>query len=515
MGLTIRNGLMTGPLGAAGTYMLTPVPYEPMPDGDTPPPRAQRGTDAVGDAYGGGILCENASSPTFLNCVITNCVVTGAWGGDGTMGLSGEFSYIHPSDLGNVHTTNDGQWGGHGGAGIGRGYGGAFACRSGSCPIIRNCTIKDNTARGGCGGTGGDGGYPDGGEESEGGSGGTAVGDGIGGGIYCDGESTPIIKNCTFSNNIATTGLPGDGGLSSVYYYTNPLIAATLAGYAGYSIPFGGIAGGAAYFADNTDPNFTNCTFIGNKAREAYMDYGYTIYSYYAHRVYQEGIYVNTFGGALYAEPNSTVTLTNCDFTENLGGAVLVKSDCIVDFNDCLFKDNQSTNRLSYYGYSYGYYPYGYYPYSYYPYIYYPYSYYPYSYYPYSYMYGYPYYDPNGPGFPAIDAGGGAIYIGPDCNGVNLRNCEFHGNSSYYDGGAIDVESDASIAYCSFGGNIAGNDGGAIDGSRQDSNDPNITTTLTFNFASCSFVGNQATQGMDGWGGALYLIDFVGTLSDC
>ncbi|MHC4543549.1 MAG: right-handed parallel beta-helix repeat-containing protein, partial [Planctomycetota bacterium] len=519
MGLTIRNGFMTGPLGAPGLYSLTPEPYEPVPGDDPPPPRAERGHDAVGDSYGGGILCENASSPTFLNCVITDCVVTGAWGGDGALGLSGGFFYLPPLST-DIQDTPDGQWGGHGGTGIGRGYGGAIACRSGSRPIIRNCTIENNTARGGCGGTGAEGGFPgDGGDESEGGYGGTAIGDGIGGGIYCDGDSTPIITNCIFSNNIATTGLPGDGGVGSVYAYENPLIAALAAGYAGYSIPFGGIAGGAAYFADSTDPNFTNCTFTGNKAREAYMDFDLVYYYYYGHRVFQEGIYVNTFGGALYAEPNSTVTLTNCDFTENLGGAVLVKSDCIVDFNNCLFKDNESTNRISNYGYPFIGYPFIGYPFIGSPFIGTPFIGssigYPFGYYPYSYLFGYAYYDPNGPGFPPIDAGGGAVYIGPDCNAVNIRYCEFQGNSTYYDGGAIDVESNANIAYSSFGGNISGNNGGAIDGSYQDSNDPNITSTLTFNFASCSFVGNQASQGLDGLGGALYLMDFVGTLNDC
>ena len=116
----------------------------------------------------------------------------------------------------------DGQWGGSGGDGSGNGYGGAIACLGGSSPIISDCTISNNFARGGCGGDGGNGG--DGastgmpptyqGNESFGGDAGISIGDGIGGGIYCENGSSPIITNCTFSNNIATTGARAAGGLA-------------------------------------------------------------------------------------------------------------------------------------------------------------------------------------------------------------------------------------------------------------------------------------------------------------
>jgi hypothetical protein len=270
-GFTIRNGFMTGPIGLPGrSYTLTPIPYEPLPDTDPPVPRAERGDDAIGDGYGGAILCENASSPTIINCVITKNVVTGAYGGDGADGEWGPFSFLPPDpNITNIETTDDGQYGGHGGTGMGRGYGGAIACLSGSNPIINKCIIKDNIARGGGGGDGGDGGEGyDGGLESGGGNGGDAIGDGIGGGIYCDGNSTPIIKKCSFINNSATTGLPGNGGYIGEGAARDPVAGE---GYHGYPIPFGGIAGGAAYYAENTDPNFTNCTFIDNKAYEGYM----------------------------------------------------------------------------------------------------------------------------------------------------------------------------------------------------------------------------------------------------
>jgi hypothetical protein len=38
------------------------------------------------------------------------------------------------------------------------------------------------------------------------------MGDGIGGGIYAENGSSPIITSCIFSNNIATTGARAAGG---------------------------------------------------------------------------------------------------------------------------------------------------------------------------------------------------------------------------------------------------------------------------------------------------------------
>ena len=46
------------------------------------------GQSVTGIGYGGAILCENGSSPTFSKCVIENCTVIGAWGGDGLSGYA-------------------------------------------------------------------------------------------------------------------------------------------------------------------------------------------------------------------------------------------------------------------------------------------------------------------------------------------------------------------------------------------------------------------------------------------
>ena len=87
------------------------------PNDDTPPSRMDSGTDAEGYGYGGAILCENASSPTFKNVVIEDCYVTAGPAGHGVDG-----SEIQEGD------DTDGYWGGHGGDASGISYGGAVAC---------------------------------------------------------------------------------------------------------------------------------------------------------------------------------------------------------------------------------------------------------------------------------------------------------------------------------------------------------------------------------------------------
>jgi len=399
IGFTIKNGYINGGNGTAGIpYMLTPDPYdfEPTPpanfDPNRTPPRAERGGDFEGNGYGGAILCENGSSPTIENCVITNCTVTGAHGGDGADGeydpqlldIPGEWSYIAPTDPdGEVQTSNDGRFGGFGGAGIGNGYGGAIACLSRSCPTIINCTISDNTALGGMGGDGGDGGSTASGAASGGGSGGYAYGDGIGGGLYSDSQSCPTVIDCNFVNNIVTTGIPGQGGARGPGGDNDLAFAGSVGpimtsgddpfGF-GFGDPSpGGIAGGAAYFDDNSDANFTDCTFSENQA--FFVDDG---------DPFTGNVNIYTVGGALFSAMNNSVILENCEFTGNLAGAVYCSSGCTLDVNDCSFQENTEV----------------------------------------------------------LD--GGAIYIGQRVN-VNIRNSGFSCNSVYRDGGSIRSESNADF----------------------------------------------------------------------
>ncbi|HEW78577.1 MAG TPA: hypothetical protein ENH34_01225, partial [Phycisphaerales bacterium] len=334
LGFTIKNGYARGPRGEDGD-----VDDDVSIDPDDPNfVRANSGADANApgdDGYGGAILCEGAS-PTIKYCVITNSTVTGGQGGDGDEGLKGPWQGTDP----NKSPYDDGQWGGYGGKGEGNGYGGAIACIDGSSPIISYCIITDNIARGGVGGDGGQGGEATGseaagwdGRESGGGDGGEGKGDGFGGGIYAENGSSPVITNCTFSNNIATEGLGGVAGARGQgNVYADP--PSPLDGEPGWSDPSGSIdiAGGAAWYGSNSNSVFTNCTFTGNRA-------------YYDIDPNNIGFIVYTVGGVLYSEADNTITLDTCEFTGNLGGAVYGGTGCDLDVDNSSFQDNSDTAR--------------------------------------------------------------------------------------------------------------------------------------------------------------------------
>jgi hypothetical protein len=355
----------------------------------------------------------------------------------------------------------NGQWGGDGGDGQGNGYGGAIACLGGSSPIISDCNISNNIARGACGGAGGAGGNAvsspanasppnyNGGNESFGGDAGNSTGDGMGGGIYCENLSAPTIVNCTFSNNIATTGARAVGGVAG----QGIAIPDTLGGPAtdgadGLVFSMGGIAGGAAYYSHPSTANFINCMFTSNKAYEAYVFYDPSFAF-----ILGEDISAYTVGGALYSDTSNVVTLNTCDFINNMGGAVYCASGCTVNINNssnpnhkCLF----TTNSV-----------------------------------------------PNG--------SGGAVHIGPS-GSATIQNCIFGGNSAGNDGGALKCESGIRLTSCSFGSNTAENGyGGAVDVYT-----PGAIVPLMIDANNCSFSRNQAL-----FGGGFSSERFTGTFSNC
>lgn len=483
MGFTIRNGYARGPKGKDGTYRASPpVPnglcrWGPMgppgwscdPEDVNGPPRAEPGRYGGGDGYGGAILCGGGSSPTIKYCVIENCTVTGAEGGRGADGVDAPWSYIELSayfdpDLGQIDLCGDpceeatpvdmetGQCGGYGGDGEGNGFGAAIACIGSSSPIIADCVFRNNIARGGVGGDGGNGGWATtedfgqtwDGDESSGGSAGWGLGDGQGGVIYAKDGSSPVIANCTFEDNTAAMGLGGEGGTRGPGNDADPRAEAGMDGIAETD---GYISGGVAYFHDSTGTSFTNCTFTNNRAFE--VSFWYQYYEVFWGLPGYGGLPENRFtmGGAMFFLGNNNVNLNNCDFIDNIGGALYFGNGCnIVIHNSydpdrmCLFSGNS---------------------------------------------------DPNDGGDLDTDNGvdfgtGGAIYIGSNCT-VDLRGCTFGGNSAANDGGAIKCKSSATLTDCSFGNNVAGGFGGAMDVYRG--------TLLTLDFNSCSFVSNEAKYG--------------------
>jgi len=447
-GFTIRNGYQRGPQAAAGRpFMLTPEPYEPINNDDNPPPRAERGRNAQGVAYGGGILCTNASSPRFVNCIIHDCMVTGGQGGDGAPGNTTapppnwQYLYILPDST--VTDISDGQWGGHGGAGSGTGYGGAIACLEDSQPSFINCVIKDNDAFGGRGGQGGDGGYSTGSAESYGGNGGDAFGFGVGGGVYADGTSSPVFNDCQFINNVATSALPGKGGL--VGPGASVLDPRASNGLRGTMFSEELPVGGAAYYdAGNSLARFDDCVFSENKAWETHYTMsgivGGLVSIYWNINFYDADLksHVDTAGGAIYCASGAAVDLDNCRFENHAGGAIYLQEECSLDVNDCHFVGNElsglhdpeypgrdSYEELYFFNGSY-----------------------------FSFFSGF--------SFQQTAFLGAGLYVGPDCYDVRIRNTEFLDNKSMENGGAIHLSSNAELEDCRFAGNKAFNYGGAI-----------------------------------------------------
>jgi predicted outer membrane repeat protein len=261
-------------------------------------------------------------------------------------------------------------------------------------------------------------------------------------------------------------------------------------------------------YNDSGSPTVTNCTFYRNTS--------WTIYAYSCpENTYDTGIpdfdfsfdlmgiFMRDTSGAGIYNFNSSMTLRNCTFEENIsfgadsssagGGIHNINSDVVLI--NCIFKTNVATGfdnhywggaidnsdsnltlegcsfieNLAYYG------------------------------------------------------GGGALTLG-SATSVTLTNCTFIGNAAE-DGGAICGLGQATLTNCSFHENVATFDGGAI---YSGSGKPTLVNcTFSNNSAdkgggmynqhgsptltNCTFTENPATQD----GGGIYNIDSSPTLTNC
>ncbi|MHC4695304.1 MAG: S8 family serine peptidase [Planctomycetota bacterium] len=154
---------------------------------------------------GGGILCENRSSPTIANCIITQNVVDSRGGGIKCRARS------NPKIDNCVISEN-----------VGR-EGGGVHCYAGT-PTISNCKFFGN------------------------------ITDYTGGAIVCSGAD-PMIVNCEFTGNIATSG----GAIYCMQMSARPTIAnCTFIGNRGRG------GAGAILCTLGASPTIVNSTFAGN-----------------------------------------------------------------------------------------------------------------------------------------------------------------------------------------------------------------------------------------------------------
>jgi len=130
-------------------------------------------------------------------------------------------------------------------------------------------------------------------------------------------SSSPLVRNCTFSNNTAIVG----GGISN-FYAASSVINCVFRDNSAHS------GGGISNFFDS--PLVANCTFYGNSA---------------------------IYGGGIY-NTNGTPILTNCTLSDNSsannGGGILNENapatitNCIVWGNDTGISDLISTSNVTY-----------------------------------------------------------------------------------------------------------------------------------------------------------------------
>ena len=189
-------------------------------------------------------------------------------------------------------------------------YGGGIYCDS-SSPVIANCTITGNRV------------------ESTGGM-------IYGGGAYFR-YSTPIIANCTISKNNGERG----GGINC--YYSDALIESST-----ISQNTGDIG---AIFIDHSSPTIRDCMIIGNN------DTGIYCCSETAPVISNCTIADNNAsddGGAIVCGSSSSPTITNCTITENIsgwrGGGLFCANGATPTLINCMINENHAEEGGAIYG---------------------------------------------------------------------------------------------------------------------------------------------------------------------
>jgi len=375
-GLTIINGLSIGLTGNSYDGSVFGLP--PKAQENIPGAFGGAGQDATGGGIHIGkdpyyILAPNvASSPTIINCVISNCGAIAGNGGNGQDGGDG-FDFLIP-DLNAIPPRPEpqqatmGKQGGQGGY-SGKALGGGIFVSIGSNPVIQNTIISSCYVQGGDAGNAGDGG--------EGGLNNPAMGgnpqqpNGLpnvggdvnvihGGGIYVSQNSSAQVVGCKIEDCFViqdgnagqgsdgepnswgpgltgSNGNYGSGSGGGAFYQLGafqPSISATqiLRCQAGrgadanvYAYTTGG---GIAFETVDTSPGvatLSDCTISYNSAGSA-----------------GDGIWYPN------GQDGTTLTLTKCTVSGNSGnwtpGAGLYNEGADIEIYDSVFSDNRAGN---------------------------------------------------------------------------------------------------------------------------------------------------------------------------
>ncbi len=301
LGLTIRNGYIVGAYGPGGY----------------PDPCFADGSDATGTGKGAGIFCDVNSSPTIMNCVIENCIVTGGYGGHGWGEEDSGGYWVDPANSNNAYR------GGDGGNGYGNGYGAAMYFSTNCKPYIEKVKFINNRASGGIGGDGGDGGksgeLTTPGAENSGGDGGSGYGSGYGSAMYFDSDCEPVIVDCNFIGNVATSGLGGRAGDIG----TGTPLSPVRARYGYYGTNNGEGYGGVIYAENGCKITIKNCPQIDDNG--SYTEWWGWLPAYPYHSI--DTTEISSIGGAFYINSNCDFDANNIVVSNSFGSAVYITDD--------------------------------------------------------------------------------------------------------------------------------------------------------------------------------------------
>jgi parallel beta-helix repeat protein/predicted outer membrane repeat protein len=234
-----------------------------------------------GSKFGGAIRCT-ASSPTIMNCIITDSSASDY--GGGMYNCYGS----NPNISNCIFSRNSSE------SSCVLGNGGAICNVAGSSPEIVNCTFSRNTAS-----------YSGGGVYNHDNSSPTIVNCTFsensagrsGGGMISWKSSNVVLTNCTFSRNSAEA----DGGGLCNYYDSNLKIANCIFSYNSAQ------GSGGAIRSYNSKIRLTNCTIYGNWAESV---------------------------GGIWNGPGSSSALSNCILWNNSDGKGADQSAQIADSNE-------------------------------------------------------------------------------------------------------------------------------------------------------------------------------------
>jgi hypothetical protein len=222
--------------------------------------------------------------------------------------------------------------------------GGAVLCEAGSSPNFRQCVFTQNIADTATPGDGGGAVYNlDSSPAFEGcqfvrNQTVTNVGQ-TGGGAMLNGGSGPTLTDCVFLDNSSFGPHPASGGgaLANAFASDPILVGCTFTGNSTTS------DGGAILNAEQAHPQLTSCTFTGNTA----VRYGGGMINIFDSRVALDRcVFVENsaeLASAVYVETSTGSTIKGCTFTGNVGGyigAVLLARSVNTVIDDCEFTNN-------------------------------------------------------------------------------------------------------------------------------------------------------------------------------